>query len=68
MCVTRRKQQRPGIASNDNTTHVPTARNSGLCVAATRVGSSAVHLQVQFCNEVQNLAIKNGLNFVGCAD
>ena len=27
-CVTRRKQQRPGIASNDNTTHVPTARSS----------------------------------------
>ena len=26
-CVTRRKQQRPGIASNDNTTHVPTARS-----------------------------------------
>ena len=26
--VTRRKQQRPGIASNDNTTHVPTARSS----------------------------------------
>ena len=28
MCVTRRKQQRPGIASNDDTTHVPTARSS----------------------------------------
>ena len=26
--VTRRKQQRPGIASNDNTSHVPTARSS----------------------------------------
>ena len=26
--VTRGKQQRPGIASNDNTTHVPTARSS----------------------------------------
>ena len=29
MCrVTRRKQERPGDASNDNTTHVPTARSS----------------------------------------
>ena len=27
-CVTRRKQQRPGIAADDNTTHVPTARSS----------------------------------------
>ena len=26
--VTRRKPQRPGIASNDTTTHVPTARSS----------------------------------------
>ena len=26
--VTRRKQHRPGIASNDNTMHVPTARSS----------------------------------------
>ena len=26
--VTRRKQKRPGIASNDNTTHAPTARRS----------------------------------------
>ena len=26
-CVTRRKQQRPGIASNDNTMHVPTTRS-----------------------------------------
>ena len=26
--VTRRKQQRPGIASNNSTTHVPTARSS----------------------------------------
>ena len=25
LCVTRRKQHRPGIAPNDNTTHVPTA-------------------------------------------
>ena len=28
MCVTRRKQLRPGIASNDNTMHVPNARSS----------------------------------------
>ena len=28
VCVTRRKQHRPGIASNDNTMHVPTARSS----------------------------------------
>ena len=27
-CVTRRKQHRPGIALNDNTTHVPTAGSS----------------------------------------
>ena len=27
-CVTRRKQRRPGIALNDNTTQVPTARSS----------------------------------------
>ena len=27
-CVTRRKQHRPGIASNNNTTHVATARSS----------------------------------------
>ena len=29
MCVTRRKQKRPGIASNDHTKHVPIARSSG---------------------------------------
>ena len=28
LSVTRRKQQSPGIASNDSTTHVPTARSS----------------------------------------
>ena len=28
LCVTRRKQHRPGIAPNDNTTHVPTAGSS----------------------------------------
>ena len=28
MCGTRRKQHRPGIAPNDNTTHVPTAGSS----------------------------------------
>ena len=27
-CVTRRKQERPGNASNDNTAHMPTARSS----------------------------------------
>ena len=28
VCVTRRKKQRPGIAPNDNTMHVTTARSS----------------------------------------
>ena len=28
VCVTRRKQHRPGITPNDNTTHVPTAGSS----------------------------------------
>ena len=28
VCVTRRKQHRPGIAPNANTTHVPTAGSS----------------------------------------
>ena len=28
MCVTRRKQERPGNAPNDNTAHMPTARSS----------------------------------------
>ena len=28
LCVTWRKQQRPGIAANDNTMHVPATRSS----------------------------------------
>ena len=32
VCVTRRKQHRPGVAPNANTTHVPTA-GSAVCVS-----------------------------------
>ena len=48
--VTRRKQQRPGIASNDNATNVPTARSSADLVSKCCVTLGSVLLRL--CTEL----------------